>query len=42
VNEASLDMEPFPHIVVDPVLPDDAYDALVGAVPPLRFLSTCR
>jgi predicted nuclease with TOPRIM domain len=41
-NEASLDMEPFPHIVVDPVLPDDAYDALVGAVPPLRFLSTCR
>lgn len=37
VNEASLDMEPFPHIVVDPVLPDDAYDALVGAVPPPAF-----
>ncbi len=42
VDEAPLGLDPFPHIVVDPVLPDDAYEALVQAVPPPRFLSTCR
>lgn len=37
VAAAPLDSEPFPHIVIDKLLPDDAYDQLVKAIPPRVF-----
>ena len=38
VAAAPLESDPCPHIVLDDLLPDDAYDALVAAIPaPLFF-----
>lgn len=34
VARAPLDTNPFPYIVVDPVLPPDIYDRILDAVPP--------
>ena len=37
VAAAPLESDPCPHIVLDGLLPDDAYDALVAAIPPPLF-----
>ena len=37
VAAAPLESDPCPHIVLDDLLPDDAYDALVAAIPPPLF-----
>jgi hypothetical protein len=37
VNEAELVKDPFPHVVVDPVLPSDLYNVLLKAIPPAPF-----
>ena len=37
VAAAPLESDPFPHIVLNDLLPDDAYDALVAAIPPPLF-----
>jgi hypothetical protein len=34
VGKASLHLEPFPHCIVDNLLPDWYYDALIAALPP--------
>ena len=34
VRAASLDLNPFPHCVIDNLLPDWYYDALIAALPP--------
>jgi hypothetical protein len=39
VDRASLDSDPFPHIVVDNWLPTDIYDAMVRGVPPAVFFA---
>ena len=37
VAAAPLESDPCPHIVLDDLLPDDAYDALIAAIPPPLF-----
>ena len=37
VAAAPLESDPCPHIVLDDLLPDDVYDALVAAIPPPLF-----
>ena len=37
VAAAPLESDPCPYIVLDDLLPDDAYDALVSAIPPPLF-----
>ena len=37
VGAAPPESDPCPHIVLDDLLPDDAYDALVAAIPPPLF-----
>ena len=37
VAAAPLESDPCPHIVLDDLFPDDAYDVLVAAVPPPMF-----
>ena len=37
VAAAPLESDPCPYIVLDDLLPDDAYDALVSAIPPPQF-----
>jgi hypothetical protein len=39
VAKATLEMTPFPHIVVERWLPDDIYAAMVKAVPPAIFFA---
>jgi hypothetical protein len=39
VERASLDSDPFPHIVVDNWLPADIYEAMVRGVPPAVFFA---
>jgi hypothetical protein len=38
VNAAPVQTDPFPHIVMDPLLPEDAFQVLVDAIPPEEFL----
>lgn len=37
VAAAALESDPCPHIVCEPLLPDDAYDELLAAIPPPLF-----
>ena len=37
VAAAPMESDPCPHIVLEDLLPDDAYDALVAAIPPPLF-----
>ena len=37
VDDATVDSDPCPHIVVDSILPDDVYDELLAALPPRVF-----
>lgn len=37
IQGAALVLDPFPHVVVEGVLPDEVYDHLVDAVPPRAF-----
>ena len=37
VAKASLDLDPFPHIIVDELLPDDVCSELIRALPPKPF-----
>jgi hypothetical protein len=39
VGRARLDLEPFPHIVVDDWLPRNVYDALIRGLPPAVFFA---
>lgn len=39
VASARLDMDPFPHVVVERWLPDDVYAAVVKGVPPAIFFA---
>ena len=39
VAKAQLDMNPFPHIVVDNWLPSDVYQLMLGALPPAVFFA---
>ena len=43
VAKAPLELDPFPHIVIDELLPDDACSQLVRALPPTPpFRLTCE
>lgn len=42
VAAAVLDLEPFPHLVVEPLLPSDVYDRILAAVPPPVFFQGGR
>ena len=37
VAGAALELDPFPHVIVDEVLPPDLYEALIEAIPPRVF-----
>jgi hypothetical protein len=37
IDRARLSADPFPHIVIDNLLPDDVYEAIVRAIPPRVF-----
>ena len=39
VAKAQLDMNPFPHVVVDNWLPSDVYQLMLGALPPAVFFA---
>jgi hypothetical protein len=39
VAAAALHLDPFPHVVVDRVLPDDVYRLLLEAIPPAPFFT---
>ena len=39
VAKAQLDLNPFPHIVVDHWLPSDVYQLMLGALPPAVFFA---
>jgi hypothetical protein len=39
IDGAPLRLEPFPHVVVDNLLPDDLYDALIEGLPPLELFA---
>jgi hypothetical protein len=40
VAKAALELDPFPHIIVEELLPDDVYDSLIHALPPTQFFQT--
>jgi hypothetical protein len=37
VEEATLHVDPFPHLIVDGLLPPDAFDVLLESIPPEEF-----
>jgi uncharacterized coiled-coil protein SlyX len=37
IESAALQLDPFPHIVVENLLPDDLYDALILGLPPVEL-----
>ena len=39
VHEAALHLDPFPHAVIDDVLPDDLYTCLLRGLPPLELFA---
>lgn len=39
---ATLQTEPFPHLVVDRVLPDALYDAVISGIPPVELFNDRR
>jgi len=39
IEHAKLRHDPFPHAVVDKVLPDDVYDALIAGLPPAELFA---
>jgi hypothetical protein len=39
IEEAPLQREPFPHIVVERLLPDDVYQLVLEAIPPATFFN---
>jgi hypothetical protein len=39
IDRTMLDTDPMPHLVVDALLPRDAYDALLDAIPPVEFFT---
>ena len=39
LNEATLHMHPFPHLVVDNVWPEPCYDALLKGIPPAELFA---
>ena len=42
VGAATLQQEPFPHIVVEPLLPRDVYGRILDAIPPAVFFAGGR
>ncbi len=42
VEQASLVADPFPHLVVEPLLPPDIYERILDAVPPAVFFAGGR
>ena len=40
VARAALELDPFPHVVIENLLPEDLSDELIGALPPAAFFTT--
>jgi hypothetical protein len=39
IDAATMHDDPFPHVVIDGVLPDDVYALLIEAIPPVAFFT---